>query len=266
MLSNLVGNARKFTDAGRVAIAVSPPPGAARERSIPLRFAVSDTGIGVAADQHAHLFAPFAQMDCKPARAAEGTGLGLAISKQLVELMGGTIGATSKLGQGSTFWFELPLTPLSGELARADLPGAAQQKPDLAGCNVLLVEDNTINRNIAVVILRDLGCEVLAVENGGRAVEVIERGRFAIVLMDWHMPVLGGIEATAIIRGVESVQGPLGRDGGRLKILALTANGLSSDRDHAKAMGFDEYLAKPYRKAVLREALVRTLGATTARG
>ncbi len=260
VLSNLVGNALRFTDHGRVAITVSgthEPIGG----SVTLRFAVTDTGVGIPTDNLARLFAPVVQVGNDTTRSNEGTGLGLAISKQLVDRMGGAIGVASEPGRGSTFWFDVRLVRSDAAQPTADHPPATQAQAiaTLAGRTTLLVEDNAINRKIAAIMLRELGCEVTAVENGAQALEQVRPGRFDVVLMDWHMPVLGGIEATAMLRDIERNHGALGRQGDRLCIVALTANSLSGDRERALQSGFDEYIAKPFRKVALRDALLHVL-------
>jgi PAS domain S-box-containing protein len=227
VLLNLMSNAVKFTANGSVVVRVLATPGGAR-------FSVSDTGIGipeVAVDQ---LFQRFVQADGSISRKFGGTGLGLAISKRLVEMMGGEIGVQSRLGEGSTFWFEVPL------------PEASQAAPDLveldleqtSGVRVLLVEDAEANQELVTTILRAVGIDVDLACNGAEAIEAVKAKPYDLVLMDVHMPVMGGVESTRLIRD----------HGGRLAalpIIALSANVLPEQVEDYRKAGMNAHLGKP---------------------
>lgn len=383
VLMNLVGNAIKFTSKGDVEMSASIVQDSGR-RAL-LHMEVTDTGIGIAEERLKAVFESFTQADGSSTRRFGGTGLGLTISKQIVELMGGTIGVTSTIGRGSTFWVELDLEKQVDGLAEPELPasirgarilvvddnatnrrilreqlkswgctpveatggaealslvdGASEpfalvlmdlQMPDMdgeqvtaslkaipayrevpvvllssaglirseesrakgfaaslakpvrqsqlyntlvgalgdtaaaapprraaqptgesanLGLRILLAEDNAINQKVAIRILERWGCEVTAVEDGFAATEAVKSGTFDVVLMDCHMPLMDGYEATAAIRVRES------RSGGHIPIIAMTANALDGDRDKCLAAGMDDYVRKPVKPQALLEAL-----------
>ncbi len=247
VLLNLVNNAVKFSNSGSVRLRVEGAgPGL-------LRFSVSDDGIGIPADKVGSLFQPFTQADATTTRRYGGTGLGLAICRRLVELMGGEIGVESTAGLGSTFWFTARFgvgsEPAFHTSAREGDPAEAGLR---SGGRVLLVEDNAVNRKVALRLLAKLGLEATAANNGAEAVEAVRRGGYDAVLMDVQMPVMDGYEATRRIRQLE-------RDGelsGHLPIIAMTANAMQGDEDACLACGMDDYLSKP----IQRDLLVRKLG------
>jgi CheY-like chemotaxis protein/nitrogen-specific signal transduction histidine kinase len=239
ILLNLVGNAIKFTPAGHVEIAVRVDPAGPDAR---LRFEVRDTGIGITDEAQARLFEPFTQADSSTTRRYGGTGLGLAISRRLVTLMGGNIGVISTEGQGSTFWFMVPLSVAqSARLSvtaadhadNARLPVLTLERPPL-----LVVDDNPINRKVAARIAERLGFEVDTAADGHEAVEMAAQRQYVAILMDCQMPGLDGFEATSAIRAAE----PAGR---RTPIIALTANAFAGVRDECLAADMDDYIAKP---------------------
>ena len=249
VLLNLIGNAVKFTDHGRVAVRARRTPGGGGARAAVV-VEVEDTGIGIAPEALPRLFTPFFQADQSNRRRFGGTGLGLVISKRLTEAMGGKLKVESALGRGSTFRISLPLealedAPAAGPEARA----AAEARPALGG-KALLVEDNAVNRMLAVAMLNNLGIEVTEAENGQAALEHMERSRFDLVLMDCQMPVMDGFEATREIRARE--QAALAS---RTPIIAVTANAMSGDAERCLKAGMDAYLAKPYTLETLRGAL-----------
>ncbi|MBF0256511.1 MAG: response regulator, partial [Gammaproteobacteria bacterium] len=274
VLINLLGNAVKFTEAGEVGVEIRRA-----ERPDWLRFRVWDTGIGLSPEQQERLFQYFTQADTSTTRKYGGTGLGLTISKQLVEMMGGKIWVESALGQGSSFFFELPLQPgqcqpdqepvqqpaqqaASRDKSRPSLMphlplSAAEQEAqrnrnlavlrqglaELAGCRILLVDDNKMNRDIIHGMLRHSGIQIEDASNGAEAVERFSQSQSQnqrqpgpqLILMDIQMPVMGGYEATRQIRKQDS----------QVPIIALTADAMVSDVEKARACGMNEHLNKP---------------------
>jgi PAS domain S-box-containing protein len=256
ILSNLLGNAVKFTAAGYVRLHVK-----ALEASV-LRFEVEDSGPGITPEVQARLFQPFTQADASTTRRYGGTGLGLSICRELAQLMGGSVGVHSTPGRGSRFWAELPL-PASGQEAppSAFAPLDGESNP-LLGLEMLVVEDNPVNMLIASTILRQWGVTVSEAVNGIEAVAVVNQqaqsGRpFDLVLMDVQMPVQGGHEATRTLRRHYSAED--------LPIIALTAAALTSEREEALAAGMNDFLTKPLDAQRLRETLLRWALRTRAR-
>jgi PAS domain S-box-containing protein len=239
VLSNLVANAVKFTERGGVRLRVESEE--VREASARIRWSVADTGIGISPEDASDLFDSFTQADTSITRKYEGAGLGLAISKHLVEGMGGRIGFESEPGRGSTFWFTLELA----------LPDLANENPGQAlGLDVLVVEDNPVNRRVALHMLAHLGCRAEAVPDGKSAVEAVAAGGYALVLMDLHMPEMDGFAATAEIRRLE------GRSR-HTPVIALTARAIAGDRERCLEAGMDDYLSKPVRRDELHSVLQR---------
>ena len=252
ILTNLAGNAIKFTEKGEVAIRVTIAEGA--ESSCLLRFSVHDTGIGIPEDKIGVLFNTFSQVDVSTTRKFGGTGLGLAISRQLAEMMGGSVGVTSQAGKGSEFWFTARLGMSLGLGGQA--PGVALEGQP-AAClegRILVAEDNSTNREVALGMLRQLGLRADAVANGAEAISALESIPYDLVLIDMRMPVMDGIEAARQIRNPPSAV--LNHD---IPIIALTANAMESDRDSCLAAGMNDFVPKPILKAVLRAALNRWL-------
>jgi signal transduction histidine kinase/CheY-like chemotaxis protein/HPt (histidine-containing phosphotransfer) domain-containing protein len=251
VLSNLVGNAIKFTAHGGVAVRARVVDRTTHDTV--LRFEVSDTGIGIDEVGRARLFEPFVQVDSSPTRRFEGTGLGLAICKKLVELMGGEIGVDSTPGVGSTFWFTVllaaPTDVEAGDVLRANED--VVRTADLVGARVLVAEDNLANKRLVERLLARVGVAVTIVSNGAEAVEAIRTGGYDLVLMDCHMPQMDGFEATSAIRA----------DGLAIPIVALTADAMSGDREACLAAGMNDYLSKPVVPAALIATLHRWLPA-----
>ncbi len=205
VLTNLCSNAIKFTERGAVTVEAALQSQAGGVATV--RFSVHDTGIGIRADQVGKLFAPFVQADSSTTRKYGGTGLGLAISRQLVEMMGGTIGVDSREGHGSTFWFTaiLELAPPGQGQSAAEAGGVRQSTRRASAspertARILIAEDNVTNRQVALAQLRKLGYKPGAVTNGAEAVEAVRDGHYDLVLMDCEMPVMDGFEATIRIR------------------------------------------------------------------
>ena len=245
VVSNLLNNALKFTEQGSARVDVSAEP--LREGRVLLQVAVRDTGIGIALDAQARLFNPFSQADASTTRRYGGTGLGLAISRRLVEAMGGEIGLESAPGAGSLFWFRVPLT-VEGAAPPREAPGPTA--PDLSRLRALVVEDNAVNRRIALEMLAHLGVAAETAENGALALNLLAARAFDIVFMDCSMPVMDGYSATAEWRRREGV-------GERLPIIAMTAYAMQGDREKCLAAGMDGYLMKPVRLKEFVAALSR---------
>ncbi len=233
VLLNLVANAIKFTEKGSVEVSLKPLPAADFDspETVRLRFEVLDTGIGIAAEDQQRLFQSFTQVDASTTRVYGGTGLGLAICRQLIVLMGGTLGVQSSPGQGSLFWFELTL---SVGQALPELPRALW---NFEGLRVLLAEDNKVNQLVAREILAKVGVQPVVVSNGLQAVDSVESQAFDLVLMDLQMPVMDGLEATRIIR--------LTRDAASLPILALTAHTFAEELETCVSVGMQDLVPKP---------------------
>ncbi|WP_254277127.1 PAS domain S-box protein [Halomonas sp. 3H] len=246
VLTNLVGNAIKFTERGEVELVIHVE---AIDRSrCRLTCSVNDTGIGISAAQQKRLFNAFTQADTSTSRRYGGTGLGLVISQRLVEQMGGKLSLSSQPGQGSRFTFSLPL-----EISEAPLrhpPGAkGYDLPRLGGKKVLLAEDNPINQALTRRLLEDLGVEVSVVDNGREAVDSLRQHGVDLVLMDLQMPVMDGLEAARRIR----------QDNATLPIIALSAAVLSEERQQALGAGMNEHLAKPVQPRQLTATLLHWL-------
>jgi signal transduction histidine kinase/DNA-binding NarL/FixJ family response regulator len=257
VLTNLVGNALKFTQRGAVTLSVTTA--SASESAIALRFDVVDTGVGIGKEARERIFRPFQQADDSTTREFGGTGLGLSIARQLVEMMGGAIDVESELGRGSRFGFTLALprgdASQLGAASRATDADALAQLRAL-GPHVLVAEDTEINRELAERMLRSVGCRVTSVGDGSEAVAQLCRTHdFALALLDWHMPVLDGVEATRCVRAWE-------RDNAgarRIPIVAFTASAFADEAEHCRRAGMDGVLNKPLTKAQLLAELQRHL-------
>ncbi|MFP5398995.1 MAG: ATP-binding protein [Gammaproteobacteria bacterium] len=254
VLLNLVGNSIKFTASGTVTLRLAPAAGPGGATGT--RFEVRDTGIGIAPDRIDSLFEPFYQVDASSRRLRGGTGLGLTISQRIIEAMGGHIDVRSRPGSGSTFGFTLSLPPDLGQHAPEPADSAMGSLPAELGLSgtVLLAEDNATNRLLAREMLRSLGLGVVEAEDGRQALELLERHRVDLVLMDCQMPVLDGYGATQALRERERRE-----NRPRTPVLALTANAFEKDAELAYAAGMDDYLAKPYTRDELRRLLAQWL-------
>ena len=260
-LLNFASNAVKFTEAGRVTLragcAESPDGG------VVLRLEVEDTGIGIEPGALSRIFSNFEQAEIGTSRKYGGTGLGLALTRKLAESMGGDVGVSSVLGKGSVFWLTAPLEksavrPGQAMIAQEAPAESAEEtlRRDHAGCRVLLVEDNDINREIAQDILSDAGLVVDTAENGLDAVECARERRYDIILMDMNMPVMGGLEATRRIR-----QLPGGLD---VPVIAMTANAFAEDQAKCLSAGMNDFIFKPVDPDLLFEVMLRWIGKESA--
>ena len=252
ILLNLVGNAVKFTDHGRVTVSVGLD--SVSDEAATVRLVIADTGIGIPLEEQEHIFEPFAQADSSSTRRHEGTGLGLTITKQLVTLMNGGIAIESVPGEGTSVTATVSLQRGSGDLDAERRVVARDPAVELSG-TVLLAEDSPVNRELAMRQLSRLGVTARAVDTGAAAVAAIERGHYDLVLMDLRMPEMDGLEATRAIRALEAAAA----DARRLPIVAMTANAMPDDRAVCLEAGMDDYVTKPLLLDDLADVLGRWL-------
>ncbi len=261
ILVNLLDNAVKFTSSGEVLVMVeaigacSPPPGEPLE----LRFAVRDTGIGIAADGMDRLFRPFSQADSSTSRLYGGTGLGLAICHRLAQGLGGRIWVESEPDKGSTFWFTIRCRVCDAPLPQAPREEAADRiaGSGLPPLRILIAEDNVINQKVALLLLRRLGYAADVAADGEETLAALRRQRYDLILMDIQMPGMDGLETARRIRDEWPAEE-------RPRIIAVTANALQEDRETCLSAGMDGYLSKPVLLEDLRQALCRRVETAVA--
>jgi len=251
VLTNLVGNAIKFTHIGSIFVSATLLP-TFQEHRCRVLFSVTDTGIGIPDEKLGELFQPFKQACTGNTKSYQGAGLGLSICKRLIDLMGGTISVSSQTGEGTEICFVLPLE-LIGEspqpLGASDVHG-----DDLRGLRVLLAEDDYFSGILGTKILYYQGAKVRLVANGHMALSLLQQERFDIVLMDVQMPVMDGLEATRAIRG-----GKAGPENVNIPIVAVTANAMDVQREAYLAAGMNAYVPKPLEKKELFRAIAAAM-------
>lgn len=276
VLTNLTGNAIKFTDLGAVTVALQALPGQVEGQCV-LRISITDTGIGFDPARSASLFNPFNQLDDTDKRVFGSTGLGLAITRSLVHLMGGEIVANGQPELGACFTVTLPVSKVAmsagdeqlaleraarmqankaeAALAQTDKTLVAQTITTLDGQSpsVLLVEDHEINRKLAEIMIRRMGCQLVSVSDGLQALDVLEKRHFDVVLMDVMMPVMDGITALKLLREREN------GTGFRSRVLMVTAHAMAGDRERFLGAGADGYVSKPMSQASLHAEIQRVL-------
>jgi CheY-like chemotaxis protein len=269
VLVNLLGNAQKFTEAGSIRVSIS---GIERDGRDCVRFAVSDTGIGIPANARASLFQPFSQGDESISRRFGGTGLGLAICRQLVTALGGEIDFRSRVGEGTTFTVDIPskldmplpkveADPVASNAANPVEP--VQEASSHGGpLRILLAEDNKVNQTVARLMLERMGHDVRVVSNGAEALQsldaaVLDRSLFDIVLMDMQMPVMDGLTAMKMIR-------ERGAPISRIPVVAITASAFESDRRLCLAAEMKGFVSKPIVPAKLSQAITDALAVSEA--
>ncbi len=250
ILTNLIGNAVKFTEVGKVSVAVDMQSVTEHDRV--LRFQVEDTGVGISEATAPRLFQPFSQAEDSTARRYGGTGLGLSISRRLVELMGGTVDFESTPGKGSRFWFTARLGLTTAAAMRGSEPSAppvSARAPRRRSTRVLVIDDNAINRALAVRLLEKRGFAPEVACDGPEAIAAYEKKHHTLIFMDCQMPGMDGFQTTAFIRAIPVPHQPT--------IVAMTANAMSGDREKCLAAGMDGYLSKPVRTEELDRILAR---------
>ena len=255
VLTNLIGNAIKFTEDGRITVASQVQAGP-REGVVLIEISVTDTGIGFDATRTEALFSPFIQADSSITRSFGGTGLGLAITRSLMQLMGGDVTATSQPGQGACFTIKFPVRLVGETTPDTVVAGALPQEVDAGPASkplsVLLVEDHEINRKLAQIMLQRMGHAFVLANDGQQALDCLDKEHFDVVLLDVMMPVMDGLTALRIWREREAE-----RQLPRTTVLMVTAHAMTGDRERFMAAGADGYVSKPMSEVSLRKEINR---------
>ncbi|TWI77508.1 PAS domain S-box-containing protein [Desulfobotulus alkaliphilus] len=256
ILMNLLDNAIKFTEKGEIRLHIHPLM--ERGKEVLLHFSIEDTGIGIPEEKNGLVFQKFSQLEPVNTKKYGGSGLGLAICKELVEMMGGEIGFSSILHQGSTFYFtvlqekQMPEAEYPGDVApdTARTEAAAQKPP----ARILVVEDDATNQAVAMGLLKKLGFSADLAEDGAQALICLETDTYDLVLMDVQMPVMDGLEATKKIRSKDTTV-----NNSKIPIIAMTAYAMAGDREKCLEAGMDDYIAKPIHAMELKETVEKWL-------
>ncbi len=254
VLNNLVSNAVKFTSRGIITIHSSLLSSDSENGKVIIKVEVTDTGLGIPEDLQRKLFIPFSQVEALDTRSYEGTGLGLSICKQLVKMMGGEIGMNSEDGKGSKFWFTFPARTAQKTQVIAQEKVASVSPKKL---NILFAEDKVVNQKVVKIMLTSMGHEVCIARNGQEAIDLYQTGRFDIILMDIQMPVMDGVTATKKLKEEHKSLPP---------IVGLSANAFEGDREKYMALGMDDYLTKPVKKADFEQMVAKILTADPETG
>ncbi len=250
ILINLLSNAMKFTEEGEISLRIEAEN---RQGQIWVSFKVEDTGIGIHPDVQETLFQPFTQADTSTTRKFGGSGLGLAICKKLAVLMQGDITLQSEVGKGSSFIVELPMKPADSKPS-VETPNKKPEKISFSKkAQVLVAEDNLVNMRLFQIILKNMGIKVDVAGNGLEALEMLEKTKDDLVMMDCHMPEMDGFAATRSYRALEAEK----KSEERTPIIAVTANAMKGEKERCLDVGFDDFLPKPIDKAELQSMLLR---------